>query len=304
MSRNKRNQPAVKALEAESYESWREAETRWQKLGGAWWSSPPVLIFLTVALAALDAVVLYSLLDTAMTQAAWMGIAVAFGIALVLNFLPLVVAACLQNALYGLERGALVKAIAGILAFLALFSATVGLRFAYKDMYGADSQTTALVNTAGDTSQGAPAEEEGEDSKSLSTVILLSVEPLVTSVLGFLLAFFSSNPLLSKINHLRMRRWELLEARSDLLAALSGMDCDRDQMLEQDEQLFQAAQELVRTRCGQLRAEARFMLSEHLKDPSAISRLSQGDMLEAMPAADTLQPPEASAERRVLDLPA
>lgn len=304
MSRNKHNPLAVKALEEESYESWREAESRWQKLSGAWWSSPPVLIFLTVALAALDAVVLYSLLDTAMTQAAWMGIAVAFGVALVLNFLPLVVAACLQNAVYGLERGALVKAIAGILAFLALFSATVGLRFAYKDIYGASSQAAVLVNTAGDTSQDIPAEEEGDGSKSLSTVILLSVEPLVTSVLGFLLAFFSSNPLLSKINHLRMRRWELLEARSDLLAALSGMDCKLDQMLEQDGQRFQAAQELVRTRCGQLRAEARFMLSEHLKDPSAISRLSQGDGLELTSAPDTPKLPEIPNGGNVLDLPA
>lgn len=304
MSWKTRNFSVVKALEPESYQSWRESERRRQKAGGAWWSAPFVLIFLTIALAALDAVVLYSLLDIAMTQAAWMGIAVSFGVALVLNFLPLVVAACLQNAIYGLERGALAKAIAGTIAFLALFSATVGLRFAYKDMYGADTQAATLVNTAANTDRDIPVEQGADSAKSLASVALLSVEPLVTSVLGFLLAFFSSNPLLAKINCLRIRQWELLEARGDLLAAISGMDREQKRLMDQDEQSFQAAQDLVRSRCGQLRAEARFQLSEHLKEPSAISRLSRGEAPDAPPIPGTPQLPDASDGGRVLDISA
>lgn len=295
---------APKALRAESYASWKEAEARWQK-GDAWWSSPFVLILLTVALAALDAVVLYSLLDVAMTQAAWMGIAVAFGIALVLNFLPLVIAANIQKALYGLERGALAKAIAGALAFFALFSATVGLRFAYQDMYGAGSQSAVLKNTV-ESEAWQAAEEEEDNSKSMATVALLSVEPLVTSVLGFLLAFFSSDPLLSKIHYLRIRRLELLEAQGDLMAAISNMDGEREELLELDEQRFQAAQALVHTRCAQLKAEARFLLGEHLGEPSAISWLSQGTA-ELTEAAGHDMPPqtlEFFGEGRNRDIPA
>lgn len=278
---------AIKALGTEAYMLPEEAETRWQNTGAPWWGSSPVLIGITVILAALDAAVLFSLLDVAMTQAEWMGIAVSFGVALILNFLPLVIAGNLQKAIYRLERFALAKAALGITAFILLFSATVVMRFAYKDMYGAETQATTLVNTVGEVSQEEDAETE-DNAKGMATIILLSVEPLITSILGFLLAFFNSDPLKAKIDHLRKRRLELMEAQGDLMAAISNMDCEKEQLLQLDEERYQAARALVHARCGQLRAEARFLLSEHLREPSAISRLSGQAGIEVSEASDAV----------------
>jgi len=270
-----KNKGAVRALNAEKYMLPKEAEAHWQSTGNPWWGASPVLIGITVVLAALDAVVLFSLLDVAITQAEWMGIAVSFGVALILNFLPLVIAGNLQKAIYRLERFALAKAVLGITAFVLLFSTTVVLRFAYKDMYGAETQAAALVSTVGEAAQTEEIPETEDNSKGMATIILLSVEPLITSILGFLLAFFNSDPLKAKINHLRKRRLELMEAQGDLMAAVSNMDCEKEQLLQLDEERYQAARGLVCARCDQLRAEARFLLSEHLREPSAISRLSE-----------------------------
>ena len=122
----------------------------------------------------------------------------------------------------------------------------------------------------------------------MATIILLSVEPLITSILGFLLAFFNSDPLKAKIDHLRKRRLELMEAQGDLMAAISNMDCEKEQLLQLDEERYQAARALVHARCGQLRAEARFLLSEHLREPSAISRLSGQAGIEVSEASDAV----------------
>ena len=254
---------AVKALSAEAYMLPKEAESRRQSIGNPWWGSSPVLIGITVILAALD---------VAMTQAEWMGIAVSLCIALILNFLPLVIAGNLQKAIYKLERFALSKALLGVMAFFLLFSATVILRFAYKDMYGVETQSTTLVSTVGDTYQEKEDSEVKDSTKGMATIILLSIEPLITSVLGFLLAFFNSDPLQSKIAYLRKRRLELMEAQGDLRAAISNMDCGKEQLLALDEERYRAA---------------RVLLSEHLREPSAISRLSGQGITEMMETSVT-----------------
>lgn len=293
-----RSAETVKALSTEAYMLPKEAENHWRHTGNPWWGTSPVLIGITVILAALDAVVLFSVLDVAMTQAEWMGIAVSLCIALILNFLPLVIAGNLQKAVYRLERFALAKALLGVTAFALLFSATVILRFAYKDMYGTETQASTLVSTVGETYRAEEDSATEDNSKGMATIILLSVEPLITSILGFLLAFFNSDPLQSKITYLRRRRLELMEAQGDLEAAVSNMDCEKGQLLQLDDERYCAAIVLVHARCDQLRAEARFLLSEHLKEPSAISRLSEQSAVKAT----AIEPEVLDAIQEPIDL--
>ena len=122
----------------------------------------------------------------------------------------------------------------------------------------------------------AASEENEEDAhaKGTAVVVLLSVEPLVTSVANFLLAYFSEDELRARINRLRLRRLELLEAKSDLQAALANMDGDRQQLLQLDEARYRAAREVITARCEYLRAEARRLLAEYLADPAATTKLS------------------------------
>lgn len=292
----------VKILRNEDYACPLEAERDFQRADRAWWTASGILIAITVVFAALDAVVLYSILDIAITQAAWMGFVVALGIALILNFLPLVAARYLQYAAYRLERFALAKAICGLTAFIVLFGATVFLRFAYEDLYTSDAQHVALVNEAG-SSEAEKTESEDSGQKSRATVVLLSIEPLSTSILGFILAFLNDDPLRAKIRYLRHRKLELLEAESDLKASLSGMDRDREQLLELDEQRYLAARAYIQTHCNQLRAQARFLLSEYLKEPSAISRLSAPPDLPISEETED-EEPDAGEILRLMSAPA
>lgn len=271
------NVNGVHALRTEGYLLPIQAELTLQDTERAWWAHPAFILFLTVALSVLDAMVLYDIMDSAMTQSAWLGKLVAFGIALVLNVIPLMIAKLTHQAIYNLKRFAGVWALTGVLAFLLLFTGTVWLRFAYRDAYEAGSGVTQLettVETGAAFSAAAEENEEDAHAKGTAVVVLLSVEPLVTSVANFLLAYFSEDELRARINRLRLRRLELLEAKSDLQAALANMDGDRQQLLQLDEARYRAAREVITARCEYLRAEARRLLAEYLADPTATTKLS------------------------------
>ena len=59
----------IKIMQDEGYDSPGESEDKLQKTELTWWSSPIFIIFLTISMSVLDALVLYDILDQAMTQA-------------------------------------------------------------------------------------------------------------------------------------------------------------------------------------------------------------------------------------------
>ena len=62
-----RNTTGIAAMRDEGYSLPIENEKKLQKTEFAWWSAPVVIIFLTVSMSVLDALVLYELMDQAMT---------------------------------------------------------------------------------------------------------------------------------------------------------------------------------------------------------------------------------------------
>lgn len=266
-----KKQIGIKAMNDEGYFLPVEGERKLQKTEFSWWSSPAFIIFLTISMSVLDALVLYDILDQAMTQSEYMGKIVSFGIALVLNMIPLLIAKFAHQAIYRIKRGALALAIAASVSFVLLFAGTVVLRFAYQDQYGASAENHIVnqVQTA-DTANTA----ETKDYKGLAVVILLSIEPLVTSLVNGCLAYISDDELRERINLLRRRKIELVECESDLKAYLSTAEtaeARRNQLLTLDEERKQAAAEEIRARCAVLKSRARVYLAEYLHDPVGAS---------------------------------
>ena len=267
----KTNTAGVAAMQDEGYSLPIENEKKLQKTEFAWWSAPTIIIFLTVSMSALDALVLYDIMDQVMTQSEIMGKIVSFGIALILNMMPLLIAKFTHQAMYRLKRGAAVWAVAVTAAFFVLFASTVWLRFAYQEQYG-ESASNHLTNEL----QVEEIVDTSTESnpKGLAVVLLLSIEPLVTSLVNFGLIYIGNDELRERINHLRIRRLELSEWESDLkayLATTEPAELRRGQLLALDMERKKAAEDEIHARCDILKARARTYLAEYLKDPEGAS---------------------------------
>lgn len=269
--RNKKEANGIKAMHDEGYELPISNEKKLQKTEFAWWSSPAFIIFLTISMSILDALVLYDILDQAMTQAEYMGKIVSFGIALVLNMLPLLIAKYTHQAIYKIKRHAAIWAVIATVAFSSLFISTVYLRFAYQDLYG-ESSSYHITNEL-EMEENADTETTN-DTKGTAVVVLLSIEPLVTSIVNFLLAYISDDELRERINCLRLRKYELREMETDLkayIATTETSDFRRETLLRLDEERKVVAIDEIHERCNILKAQARVYLAEYLADPVGAS---------------------------------
>lgn len=269
---NKQKLYGIRAMRDEGYRLPIESEKLRQKTEYAWWSSPAFIVFLTISMSILDALVLYDVLDRAMTQSENLGKITSYGIALVLNLIPILIAKFVHQALYKIKRGAAVWAIVATMAFVMLFAGTVKLRFAYQDVYGKDEMEH--IENQVEVEEVEMEDTENNPQKGLAVVLLFSLEPLVTSIVNFCLAFLSDDELREKINYLRRRRCELVEAESDLKAFIATMEpaeLRRKQMLLLDAERKRAGEDEIRARCRLLKAQARVYLAEYLKDPEGAS---------------------------------
>lgn len=297
----------ITAMKRENYSLPIENEKLLQKTEFSWWSSPGFIIFLTIAMSTLDGLVLYDILDQAMTQSEKLGVITSFGIALVLNMMPLLIAKFMHQAIYKIKKGATVLTVITTLSFFLLFAGTVWLRFAYQDQYGetasGDVKNEVAVEETLDSESNADA---GTNPKGFAVVLLLSVEPLVTSLVNFGLAFISDDELRERINHLRKRRLELAECEGDLrayMATVEEAELQRNRLLLSDQRQKLAAREEIHARCCVLKAVARTLLAEYLRDPESASYVVSS-MEDGLPIGQnqTLTLPETEVESRAIGL--
>lgn len=267
------NERGIKIMQDEGYARPIESENKLQKTEFTWWSSPIFIIFLTVSMSVLDAMVLYDIMDLATTQSENLGKIICFGVALILNMLPLLVAKFVHQAMYKIKRGAAVWALLSTIAFFTLFAATVFLRFSYQDQYG-DRSASHIKNEAEVETMEEADTDAGSDIKGLAVVLLLSVEPLVTSIVNFGLAYISDDEVRARMNHLRKRRLELAECESDLNAYLATREPAEERCKKlalMDDNAKKAAQDRVLARCEILESRAHLYLAEYLGDSKGAS---------------------------------
>mgnify|MGYP007028767818 CR=1 FL=1 len=273
------NERGIKIMQDEGYARPIESENKLQKTEFTWWSSPIFIIFLTVSMSVLDAMVLYDIMDLATTQSENLGKIICFGIALILNMLPLLIAKFVHQAMYKIKRGAAVWALLSTIAFFTLFAATVFLRFSYQDQYGNRSASPFKNEAEVETTEEADTDTDaGSDTKGLAVVLLLSVEPLVTSIVNFGLAYISDDEVRALLNHLRKRRLELAECESDLNAYLATREPAEEhckKLALMDDNSKKAAQDRVLARCEILKSRAHLYLAEYLGDSKGASYVTE-----------------------------
>ena len=275
MSRKKKRESeaqnkVMKAFEHQEYDTLVENVDTLEKSEEHWWTHQVFVIIFTGVLALADFSVLYSILDMAMTQAWYLGLLLSIVVAFLLNFIPLVIAKNYFRAIYKLRRMALFWLIASIITFFLLYGATVYFRFAYRDIYGGDTGTQLVNNLESVTVRADTVDSE----KSLGTVVLLSLEPLVTSLLALFLGLFSSDEVKLKRYKLRRMITQLDESIAELEASVSCRKRTEQEELDTDERLMQLAVQDVGARAAGMRSAARQYLTEFLKDPSSITVLS------------------------------
>lgn len=270
------NQNGVYALSPEPYDLPQAYEKRIQKCGRSWWAHPLVIIFITLIFTSMDGIVLFNLFDTILTQSELMSYIVSIGVALVLNFLPLIMAKLVYQ-LQGKRQWSGIWLTLSLIAFALLYSSTVYLRFSCAEMYL--PQTYGV----GDVAVTMETATEDQRTQAMAVVWLLSIEPLVTSVVNFLLCYFSDNIPEKRYFILRLRKFELAEMIADSKAALHEMTYELDVQLAMEEAAYEAEQDVLTAWRNSLRAEARFLLAQHLADPSATTALSSEALKSTAP---------------------
>lgn len=259
-------------LAREDYLLPQKAEKKYQRSGMPWWGNMIFVILLTVVLSYLDYLVLFSIMDHAITQSKLLGTVTAVLFAGILNTIPLFAAYFAIRAYYYGRRFDVIMTVSLAIAFTCFFGATVKLRYAYQDMYKPADQMV-LVNTM--QTEVDQKEEKEDTSQSSAVVFILSIEPLVTSIMNFALGWVTSNTIEQRYNCLRLRRLELQEHINQLEAILST-NKSRESLLRQadlDERL--AMEKIVDMKCERLDAISVLILMEYLRNPDATSYIME-----------------------------
>lgn len=284
-----------------TYTDRKSDKQREHKAGMPWWSSGKANLILVPIFSAMDGMVLYSIFDECLTQSVLMGIIMAFGIAVVLNILPLIIARFVHAAFEKTTKNATFMMSIFIAGFLLIYGGTVYLRFAYSDMYGQESQSMELENTVSDEELYVSDDSStSSNKKGTAVVLLLSLSPLITSLLGFGIAYVGDDELRKKIEELEIAKIESDEKIADTKAAIMQMESAIDggvqSALDLDEELMDATIQEVIARCDRLKALARLYLAEYLKNPSATSKISQEMRVELADTSEQAVEPAYSEE--------
>lgn len=175
-----------------------------------------------------------------------------------------------------------------VAGFLLVYGGTVYLRFAYSDMYEQENQSMTLENTVSEEKVENGTENVQEISekrrKSMAVVTLLSISPLITSLLGFAIAYVSDDEIRRKVECLELEKIEIDEKISEIDAAIAQMEHYMEEGIEReltfDEQAMNAAEDEIIARGNVMKAQARFILAEFLSNPQATTKLSEEMLLK------------------------
>ncbi len=268
----------AKATCIEDYDLRREGLCKKYRADNPWWATRKSNLILLPIFSAMDGMVLFTLFDSAYTQSVYMGIVMSFGIAVVLNVLPLLIAKFAHQTSYRVKKHAGVMLVLCILSFLLIYTGTFMLRFAYSEEYEPSAETIQLENMVSNSETVLETSEVVEEievtDKGYAMVLLLSLSPFVTSVLGFSIAFISEDEVRTRLQFHEIRDVELDEAISDLEAAVDIIESVVDKNLMLDAEMRNVSIEEVDAKREVMKSMARLYLAEYLQSPEATSRLS------------------------------
>lgn len=235
------------------------------------WQHPAVSVILPLLMAALDFFVLKTIMDRAIIQSETMAFIMGFGIALTLNLLPSYIVKQHFDEVYGRSVVAKRNVYLGITAFTLLYLGVTLARFAYYDMFLPDG--SGLVNTIGETAGQADVPNI-DYIKALAITLLTSVEPLATSALCAIHAYYTGDPEKAELQYYEVRREEILTELRRVNLALVSYERSEEELQDLDSERYRAACEAIHFRCAALHARGLQMLEEYLASPEATTKIS------------------------------
>lgn len=251
-----------------------------QAAGNAWWMCDAVIVILVILLSTLDAVTLYTVFDTVLTEAQSICVIVTAGCAVSLNFIPLVTSRLIHDYRYCMNGVRLWMIIGMAFIFLLLFAATFYLRWSTRQLAFA-GLGESMVETTGQTVGFEDINANTEEAVSIT--LLLGVMPLITSAINLALGFLNDDPLRRKISALRIHIASMKQGLAIMDAAEKELDQDWLHILcNDDEKRYNSAVEAVFQGGQLISTKARLLLAEKLRTPEAITQLTEPEVEEGI----------------------
>jgi len=267
----KDNKNRPEPLKRIPYPTLDKGEIKYQAAEKTWWEYPAVLIVLVIGLSLVDAATLWSVFDKIMLESQIIGMFLTFGVALSLNFIPLIAGKFLKEYFYHRSRIKLWQIIALGAVFFLLYVATFWLRWVTRFVSLDNGLENGLVSTIDSATSGAAGAQDS--AIQAGTTILLGIVPFVTSVINLYLGFISGDPILKKLNRIRLRKIELHEHLAELEACEIELRYPGDQAelerLEKDK--FDAYTAGLAAERDQLKVMARVLLYKRLNTAGQIT---------------------------------
>ena len=231
------------------------------------WMRGVIIYPLIIGLSCMDGVTLYEVFfkmtESAEKEARYL---LTVGIAVVLNFIPLVVGRYIHYHRYGMNGVKLWMIVGLVIVFLLLFFATFYLRWETRGMDGA-----ANVFAKGSILPETEANPEAETAFTL----VMGIIPLVTSAVNLALGYVISDPIKRRLDTLRYQSALLKEQVNRLYAAECELNRNWENALPETEtERLKAAKGTIQADSDRIKKWARLALAKKLGDAESISELT------------------------------
>ena len=231
------------------------------------WMRGVIIYPLIIGLSCMDGVTLYEVFfkmtESAEKEALYL---LTVGIAVVLNFIPLVVGRYIHYHRYGMNGVKLWMIVGLVIVFLLLFFATFCLRWETRGMDGA-----ANVFAKGSILPETEANPEAETAFTL----VMGIIPLVTSAVNLALGYVISDPIKRRLDTLRYQSALLKEQVNRLYAAECELNRNWENALPETEtERLKAAKGTIQADSDRIKKWARLALAKKLGDAESISELT------------------------------
>lgn len=174
---------------------------RRSKVNQAFWTKGAVIVLLVLGLSLLDAVTLYTVFDVVMFQSTVVSIALTLGVAVTLNFIPLVAARFIHYFRYRINGVRLWMLIGMGCVFIVLFAATFNLRWQVRQLSFSGAEST-MVDTTGQV-DGIES-TDSDSNEAVAITLLLGILPACTSAINLALGYFNDDPVRRKLEKLKV----------------------------------------------------------------------------------------------------
>ena len=234
------------------------------------------VLAITFALSMMDCAVIYQVSEIALEQNWIMQWILAIGMSLMLNFIPYYAAGSFIEWKYRLRKNAKMFTILSIVAFICIYTAISYQRYAFRDMFAVEEKVLTNKVTSGEAENSEVINKDNKqaEEKANGTLILFIVEPLVTSILSFIISYMTNNKLEEKLEETEWLVKDLKRLESELSCAIKELESIDYEGIKADEELkFTDMKKFIHNYCERLKVNARMSLAKYLKEADAVSKL-------------------------------